>query len=119
MATFPRLNTGAVSQYPTTLTVGQGVAIIRFIDGSDQRFLNQGRQYRRWKVDLTLLNDQEIHQLEQFFVSQQGEYSAFVFPDPISGTDVLNCRIGEPELGTVCTGTDVNSSTMWIIETNG
>lgn len=119
MATFPTLSSGAITQYPLIYGVSQGTSVIRFIDGSDQRFLIQGKQLRSWQIRLELLNDSELEQLERFFDSQQGGYSTFIFPDPISGLDVANCRIGSAELTTVYGAQGAGSASMWVVETNG
>lgn len=119
MAIFPTLSAGAVTQYPVNVVLGQSVQIVRFLDGSDQRFLNQGRQYRRWQIYLQLLNDSEMHQLETFFLAQQGEYSLFEFPDPFSNQNVPNCRLGAAGMASDFIGVDNGSSTLWVIETNG
>jgi hypothetical protein len=119
MANFPLLSTAAVTQYPAPLTTGQAAKIIRFMDGSDQRYLTQGRSFRQWRIDLSLLNESEVQQIEQFFLTQQGDYSTFVFPDPFSGANVPNCRLGAPELTTNYLGPDAGSTSFWVIETNG
>jgi len=119
MAAFPILSSGAVAQYPTSVEFGQVVQIFRFVDGADQRFLNQGRQYRRWRIHLDQLNDAEMNQLEAFFIAQQGEYSVFDFPDPISNQTVPNCRLGTAGMVIDFVGVDKGSSTLWVVETNG
>ena len=119
MATFPTLSSGAVMQYPASVEFGQSVQVMRFLDGSDQRFLNQGRQYRRWQIRLELLNESEMNQLESFFLMQSGEYSLFDFPDPFSSQNVPNCRLGTAEITSDFVGVDNCSSTLWVIETNG
>jgi hypothetical protein len=119
MATFPFLTSGAVAQYPVTQTNGQAVQIIRFLDGSDQRYLMQGRMLRQWQIRLSLLADQELEQVENFFAAQQGDYTSFSFPDPISGTTVPNCRFGASALLTEYVGIDRGSASFWVIETNG
>ena len=119
MAAFPSLSSGVVTQYPTGISTGQGVGVIRFIDGSDQRFLNQGRMLRQWQIRLSLLSEDEVHKLESFFAGQQGDYSTFDFPDPISATNVPNCRFASPELTTEYLAADVSSASLWVMETNG
>lgn len=119
MANFPVLSSGAVCQYPAPLTIGQAVQVIRFLDGSDQRCLTQGRMLRAWQIRLDLLNEQEIQQLEEFFGAQAGDYSPFIFADPFSGTEVPNCYLGAPGLASEYLGADVSSSSLWVIEANG
>lgn len=118
-ATFPLLSSGAVTQYPLPQNCGQGANVIRFLDGSDQRHLLQGRTFRQWQIQLTLLTDLELQQLEAFFEQQQGNYQSFVFPDPISGTNVPSCRFGGSTLQSEYAGVNSSSASFWIIETNG
>ena len=119
MATFPILSTGAVTQYPAVMNSGQGSQVIRFLDGTDQRYLMQARALRQWQIRVDLLNEDEIQQIEAFFAANQGDYSTFVFPDPFTGAPVANCRFGTPQLLTECAGVDASSTAFWVIETNG
>ena len=119
MTTFPTLSSGAIVQYPLVTGLTHNTSVIRFLDGADQRFLSQGKQFRSWQIKLDLLNDSEMDQLEGFFDSQQGSYSPFTFTDPISGVAVPNCRIGVSELTTVYQGVDAGSASVWVMETNG
>jgi hypothetical protein len=119
MATFPSLNSGAVAQYPLPLVLGRPAQVIRFVDGSDQRFAARGARLRGWQIKLSLLNEQEIAALEAFFQAQGGEFTAFDFPDPIGGASVPNCCFGGPVLSTLSQGTDVAATTFWIVETVG
>jgi hypothetical protein len=79
----------------------------------------QGRTYRQWEIQLNLLTDIELQQLEAFFAAQKGDYTPFIFPDPISGTNVPNCRFGSSSLVTEYTGVNTSSASFWVIETNG
>jgi len=118
MANFPLLSTGAVTQYPTGLTTGQAVEVIHFLDGSDQRYLTHPKTLRQWEIRLDLLNETEVAQLEAFFVEQQGEYSTFVFSDPISGSMVPNCRIAAPGMASEYLAVDIGSASLIVVETN-
>ncbi len=119
MSTFPLLNTGAISQYPTQIANQQAVQVLRYLDGSDQRFLNQGRQFRRWEIRLDLLTETEWHALEDFFGDQIGDYSSFDFVDPFSKSLVPNCVLGNPHI--VGNFIDINrcATSLWVVETNG
>lgn len=116
---FPSLSSGAVAQYPVLTTMGQNAQVIRFLDGSDQRYLQQGRSFRSWQIKLSLLNEAEIAQIETFFVEQQGDYLPFSFPDPFSGTTVANCRLASSALVSQYLGVDSGATSLWVIETNG
>ena len=118
-AIFPSLSSGAVLQYPASMTTGQNVQVVRFLDGSDQRYLQQGRSFRSWQVKLNLLNEAEIAQIEAFFVAQEGDYLPFSFPDPFSGTSIANCRLASSELLSHYLGVNSGATSLWVIETNG
>jgi hypothetical protein len=113
------LSSGAISQYPAPLTTGQAAQVIRFLDGSDQRYLTQSKMLRSWEIQLDLLNEAEIQQIEAFFISQQGDYLSFVFPDPFTGSMVPNCRFGAPGLLSTYVAVDASSTSLWVIETHG
>jgi hypothetical protein len=119
MATFPLLKTGAVAQYPFETTSGQGSQVLRFIDGTDQRWLTHGSTLRAWRIQLDLLDEDEISSLEAFFRGQLGGYSKFTFPDPYSGTNVPACRFAEDSLVTDYADTDHCAVAFWVIETYG
>ncbi len=119
MATFPVLSTGAVTQYPLGVTTGQSAQVIRFIDGTDQRYRTQGRMLRQWQIHLSLLNEDELTAIEAFFVEQLGGFSTFTFPDPYSGTAVANCRFGQDAFQLELEGVDASSMSFWVIETYG
>ncbi len=119
MMQFPTLTSGAVMQYGTPVGSVWPAQVIRFLDGTDQRFLLNGTPLRRWLIDLRLLNESEIAALEAFFSALSGEYLTFSFPDPFSGTSVPNCRIGAPEFISEYQGVDIATTSMWVVETNG
>ncbi len=89
MATFPVLKTGAVAQYPLGFGMRFATQAVWFLDGSQQKYRLAGAGLRRWKVNLDLLDQQEMAAVIAF-VEQQGS-GAFVFTDPITGTNVPNC----------------------------
>jgi len=119
VANFPLLSTGAVTQYPLIVTAGQSSQVIRFLDGTDQRYRMQGRMLRQWQIRLDLLNESEIQGLEAFFAAHLGGYSTFVFPDPYSGSDVSNCRFAEDAFVSGYEAADISETSFWVIETNG
>jgi hypothetical protein len=116
---FPTLSSGAVTQYGSPIGFVWPAQVIRFVDGTDQRFLACGNVFRRWAIDLRLLNESEIAALEAFFAAMSGEYLTFTFPDPISGTNVANCRIGAPELISNYQDVDIAATSLWVVETHG
>ncbi len=118
MPIFPTLNSGAVCQFPTVFGSSVSVQILRFLDGSDQRFPLRTGVQRRWQIRLDLLTNSEGSKIEQFFVSQAGIFASFDFPDPISGALVPNCRFGNPVLERELTGLNTEALSLWVIETH-
>ena len=82
MPAFPQLKTGAVLQYPARRSVHFATHVVRFLDGSEQRFRSRRSPRRRWIIRLDLLDDDEMSRLEDFFVALQGQCGSFEFSDP-------------------------------------
>jgi len=98
MANFPTLKTGAVAQYPSDRSRGFSTQVLRFLDGSEQRFPGYAAQLRKWSIRLSLLDESELVNLEQFFESQGGRAGTFSFTDPWDGTVYPNCSFDSDSL---------------------
>ncbi len=94
-AIFPTLKTGAVTQYPATKSTKYSSFVVRFLDGSDQRHRQYTPTLLRWSVKLALLDESETRVLEQFFLSQGGQFGTFVFVDPWTKTAYPNCSFDQ------------------------
>ena len=90
---FPTLKTGAVAQYPAKRTTGFNTDIVRFLDGTEQRFRDNPSILHEWTIQLDLLDDAELSALDQFFVSNQGSFESFSFTDPWDGSVYPNCSL--------------------------
>ena len=95
MASFPTLKTGAVAQYPSDRTTRSSTQVLRFLDGSEQRFAGFGAPLKRWLIRLELLDETELAGIEDFFVAQGGQSGTFSFTDPWDGTVHANCSFGD------------------------
>lgn len=93
MASFPVLKTGAIVQYPVTRTLEHSTQVLRFVDGSEQRFRDFTSPLRRWVIRLDLLDEEELAQIEDFFLSAQGRLGSFTFTDPWDGTVYSDCSL--------------------------
>lgn len=107
MSGFPALKTGAVLQYPAQKAIEFSTAIVRYIDGSEQRFPSYQTPLHRWMIRLSMLDESELHQLREFFRTQSGAAGAFAFTDPWDGTQYSSCSIEEDEM----TDTEADVST--------
>ena len=93
MGQFPSLKTGAVTQYPVAQGTTYSTSIVRFLDGSEQRYRLQAAPLHRWTVQLSLLDEGELHELREFFRKQQGQFASFEFKDPWDGIVYPNCSL--------------------------
>ncbi len=95
MPSFPILKCGASLQHPAGRTVRYETHVIRFLDGSEQRFRNRPSAAKRWTGTLLLLDDAESRQIESLFQERQGQFGTFTFIDPWDGSSNANCRFGD------------------------
>lgn len=98
MARFPKLKTGAPTQYPAIASMESPTHVTRFVDGGTQRFRMRAGVIRRWELDLALLDESETRMLENFFVEQRGAAGTFEFEDPQSAVVYGNCRFEHDQL---------------------
>ena len=98
MSTFPLLKTGAVTQYPASVVQSYGTDLVVFLDGTEQRSRRLPGPGRRWAIDLSLLDDDEVRRVEEFFLSQLGSFGSFTFTDPWSGTAYTDCSLADDVL---------------------
>ncbi len=97
MATFPLLKTGAVMQYPGERASQFRSQVVRFVDGSEQRY-RDAPAVRRWKIRLELLEERELAAIEEFFAENQGAFGSFTFVDPWDGTAYADCSLESDEI---------------------
>jgi hypothetical protein len=95
MATFPKLRTGAVAQYPAVREVRHATEVHRFLDCREQRYRDRTAAQKRWVIELGQLDETETARLARFFEEQQGRLGTFEFEDPWTGTVIPACRFGE------------------------
>ena len=80
-------------QYPADKTYGASTQVIRFLDGSEQRFRDYPQILHRWLVQLHLLDETEMNTLREFFRIQNGAAGQFSFTDPWDGMQYANCSL--------------------------
>ena len=96
--TFPKLKTGALAQYPATRRLQHQNQVVRFVDGSAQRYRDSAGPLRQWQFRLDLLDESEFAALEQFFADNQGRFGDFAFTDPWDGQIYANCSFANADL---------------------
>jgi Conserved hypothetical protein 2217 (DUF2460) len=97
MSAFPKLKTGAVAQYPASRALVHATEVVRFLDGTEQRYRVREAAARRWVVRLDLLDETEIARLQEFFIAEQGRFGSFSFEDPWDGSVHANCSLERDE----------------------
>jgi hypothetical protein len=93
MSTYPTLKTGAPSQYPLTRLLKCRTHIVRFVDGSEQRFRELRGPLHTWVIGLEILDDAEMQKFFEFVESVRGAAGSFSFRDPVDGSVYSHCTL--------------------------
>ena len=91
MASFPTLKTSAVTQYPATKAVKFQNQVVRFVDGTEQRYRDCAGPLHQWVIRVNELDETEMAALEEFLESNQGSFGSFSFTDPWDNQTYSNC----------------------------
>lgn len=97
MADFPLLKTSAVTQYPSTRSLEFSTGVLRFVDGSEQRYRQLRQPVRRWLLRLSEVSEEEMYLIEDFFEARQGATGSFSFTDPWDGVVYPDCSFEQDE----------------------
>lgn len=90
---FPRLKTAAVQQYGSSVSSRFETRVLRFVDGTEQRFPVQKGAGKRWVLRYTQLAEGELAALDDFFLAMQGPSQEFAYEDPETGVRYERCRL--------------------------
>ncbi len=118
MSTFPTLKTGAVMQYPAQRGLEFSTTTLQFVDGSEQRFRNYEAALHRWVIQLSLLDQSELQELEEFFRGIAGPAGDFAFTDPLDGTNYPSCSLASDSM-TALLASEWNGQTSLTVLENG
>lgn len=113
---FPLLKTGAVLQYPGRRELSFSTTVIRFVDGSEQRFRQQGSGRRRWVIKIQLLSEDELRRIRDFFLQQAGQAHEFTFQDPWDGAEYEHCVLTGDSYKAVLTAMEQGETELVIEE---
>ncbi len=106
-----------MAQYPAQRGVRFQTEVLRFIDGTEQRFPQIKGPLHRWAIFLDLLSEQEVASMQAFFVAAKGRQGSFAFTDPWDGSSYPNCSLEADVLDTTLSG-EMNGSTSLVIREN-
>lgn len=115
-AIFPSLKTGAVAQYPARRTVTYQNQVMRFVDGTEQRYRDCAGPLHQWEIRLTALDESEMAAVEAFLLENQGAFGTFSFTDPWDGTVYTNCSLASDELDLTATAEMASSTQLVVME---
>src|SRR5207342_1613071 len=110
MATFPRLKTTAIAQYPLARREQFQNQTVRFVDGREQRYRDSAGARLEWDIQLSQLDEGELAAIEEFFLASQGAFGSFSFTDPWDGKVYDNCSVAGDGLALV-TAAEMREST--------
>lgn len=113
---FPTLKTGAVMQYPGKRILEFSTDVVRFLDGTEQRYRDCASVLHRWTILLDLLDESELAAYDQFFVTNQGSFGSFSFTDPWDGTVYANCSLATDKFGFEVRGEMRGKTTVTVCE---
>jgi hypothetical protein len=116
MSTFPTLKTGAVMQYPAQRNVQFSTVALQFVDGSEQRFRSYQAPLHRWLIQLNLLDQSELHELQEFFRAMVGQAESFSFTDPWDSTNYPSCSLGSDSMMAVLVGEWNGQTSLTVLE---
>ena len=100
--TFPRLRTDAVAQYPASRRIQFQNQVLRFVDGTAQRYRDSSGPLRQWEIRLDQLNEDEMAAIEQFLADNQGSFGSFSFTDPWDNELYAACSFASDALSLIC-----------------
>lgn len=113
---FPRLKTGVLLQYGSREGIRHPTRVLRFMDGSEQRYRVAGNASKRWVLRYSQLDEGELSALDEFLRSVQGTAQEFSFEDAESGILYDRCRLGTEHLRLSLTGEHGGEAELEIIE---
>jgi hypothetical protein len=119
MATFPALKTNAVAQYPAARSFRFRNQVLRFVDGSEQRYRDSAGPLHRWEIRLAELDEGEMAALESFFADNQGSFASFAFTDPWDGAVYANCSLASDAADLTSVGEMRGQTGLTVAENRG
>jgi len=117
MASFPTLKTSAVTQYPATKAVKFQNQVVRFVDGTEQRYRDCAGPLHQWLIRVNELDETEMAALEEFLESNQGSFGSFSFTDPWDNQTYGNCSFADDAVN-LTSADEIRGSTSVTVKEN-
>jgi len=116
MATFPKLKTSAVAQYPARRATVFQNETVRFVGGREQRYRDCAGALHRWEIGLAQLDECEIAEVAEFFAENEGSLGNFAFTDPWDGTVYPSCSLAADDLEWALLGEMSGETSLTVLE---
>jgi hypothetical protein len=116
MSAFPKLKTGAVAQYPASRSLRFQNQVLRFVDGTEQRYRDSSGLQRNWVISLDQLDEGEMAAIDEFFAQNQGRLGSFEFTDPWDGSVHANCSFATDDLILTCIAEMQGRASLTVME---
>jgi phage-related protein len=117
MASFPTLKSSAVTQYPATKVIAFQNQVVRFVDGTEQRYRDSAGPLHQWAIRLSELDETEMATIERFLQSNQGSFGSFSFTDPWDNRTYSNCSFAADSMDLTSVG-ELRGNTSVIVKEN-
>jgi hypothetical protein len=82
MLVYPQLRTGAVSHYPIVKRRRKRTVVNALANGRSWKFADDAAEVTSWRLEYAGLSDEELAELQTFFISVEGRLRSFTFLDP-------------------------------------
>ncbi|MBV9745810.1 MAG: DUF2460 domain-containing protein [Acidobacteriia bacterium] len=90
--------------------------ILRFLDGTDQRYRDSAGPLYSWVIRLDQLDENELAAMETFFLENQGAFGTFAFTDPWSGQVFTNCSLAADNMDLISVAEMQSKTSLTIIQ---
>lgn len=98
MPDFPEIGCHAIAQYPSSFELRAPVVVQRYVDGTEQRFLDRLPATRTWRIQLQRLSEADATLVRDFFRAVAGSGTSFRFQDPWTAEWIEPCWFRTDEL---------------------
>ena len=95
MATYPQLETGALTQFPIRKRRRARTVTNAAADGSSIKLADPAGEVTEWRLDYAELTDAEAAALQQFFEAAEGMLNGFTFLDPTANLLAWSGKLDE------------------------
>src|ERR1035441_2783041 len=87
MATFPKLKTNAIAQYPVSRREQFQNQTVRFVDGSEQRYRDSGSARMQWEIQFSDLEQPPLTYAEarKFYENAISKFAPYIKENVLKG----------------------------------